>query len=315
MKRHRRTAKQTHVPLVILVGLPHPICAAVGKVTEDTLLPSPRVIFQASGADNRNLYKQHTVAELMRAVSGYANRQLEAKTVPPTPAQILLAYVPASDEEQLLAEFDFFVFPVRLSRLAEYDERGRQYRHDRKVAEDYVVATLQTALISFVEVKRRLSSPSPREPLFLPPCNFKISNAERMADLFREMRQAKRPWGSPLPDIRTAKVTHEQIRKIPAGKQMEVFSDFRSLLFPHDRSYHGLARELPFGCSHEVRKQFMRSSFRFGVPLIDGFHHDVQFGGRSLGGETFECSQKGSLQLSCSHANVYPNDFVRPSTK
>jgi hypothetical protein len=287
----------------------------VAKATEGSLFPTPRVIFQASGADNKELYKKHTVVELMSAVSGYAIRQLKAQTTPPTPAQILLGYVPATDEEQLLAEFDFFVFPVRLTRLAEYDERGRQYRHDRKVAQDYVVASLQTALRSFMEVKRRLSSPSLREPFFLPPCNFKVSDSERIADLFGELRRAARPWGSPLPNVRTTRVTREQLRKLPAGVQKEVLSDSRGLLFPHDRSVHGPARELPPSSSHEERKQFMRSSFRFGVPLIDGFHHDVQFGGRSLGGETFECSRKGTLQLSCTHANIYPNDFVRPATK
>jgi len=318
MTRYRRdTRKETQrTPLVLLAGLPHPLCGAVANTTEKSLSPSPRVIFEASGADNRELYKVQMVTGLLRAASNYAVRQLKASTSAPTPTQILLAYVPATDEERLLAAFDFYVFPVRLTRLAEYDEHGRQYRHNHRTAEDYVVPSLQTALRSFMEVKRRLSTLSLREPLFLPPRNFKVSETERMADIFMDMRRAKMPWGAPLTNIRTTKVTHEQLRKhVPAGAQKEVFSDSRSLLFPHDLSNHGLVRELPPDCSDDERKQFMRSSFRFGVPLMDGYHHDVQYAGRSLEGETFECSREGIVQLDCAYANIYPNDFIRPSKK
>jgi hypothetical protein len=253
---------------------------------------------------------------LLRAVSEYAVRQLKAQMSAPAPAQILLAYVPASDDERLLAEFDFFVFPVRLTRLAEYDHYGRQYRHDRTTAEGYVVSSIQTALRDFVEVKRRLSSISMREPLFLPPRNFKVSQTERMADIFKDMRQAARPWGSPVTEIRTEKVTHDDLPKhVLGGGHKEVFSDSRGLLFPHDPTDHGPARDLPSASSHEERKQFMRSSFRFGVPLINGYHHDAQFARRDLGGTTFECPVGGIMQLNSDYANVYPNDFVRPGKK
>ena len=57
----------------------------------------------------------------------------------------------------------------------------------------------------------------------------------------------------------------------------------------------------------------MRSVFRFGVPLINGYHHDVQFAGHALSGQTFECSREGFVQLNSNYANIYPNDFVRPS--
>ena len=318
MNRHRRdTRTETQkTPLVLLAGLPHPICGAVAHTIEKSLTPSPRVIFEASGTDNRELYKVQTVTGLLRAASNYAVRQLKASTSAPTPTQILLAYVPATDEERLLAAFDFCVFPVRLTRLAEYDEHGRQYRHNHRTTEGYVVPSLQTALRSFTEVKRRLSSLSWREPLFLPPRNFKVSDKERVADIFMDMRRAKTPWGATLTNLRTTKVTHEQLPKhIEKGAHKEVFSDSRSLLFPHDLSNHGSVRELSPNCSDDDRKQFMRSSFRFGVPLLDGYHHDVQYAGRRLDGETFECSCEGIVRLYCAYANVYPSDFIRPSKK
>lgn len=318
MIRHRRDVRREtrKTPLVLLAGLPHPICAAVAGVTEKGLSPSPRVIFEASGSDDNHLYKVQTVSGLLRAASEYSVKRIKASTEVPTPTQILLAYVPSADDERLLTEFDFFVFPVRLARLAEYDQYGRQYRHDLKVAEEYVAPSIETALRNFLEIKRRLSSPSWKEPLFLPPRNFKVSDDERMAAVFTEMRRAARPWGSSPSSIRTMRVTHEQLSAhLPPGVSKEVLCDSRSLLFPLDRSRHGLVRELDAGSSDEDRKQLMQASFRLGVPLIDGLHHDVQYGGRSLGGEVFECSRRGSIKLDSACANIYPNDFVRPSNE
>jgi hypothetical protein len=302
--------------LVVLAGLPHPNCSAVAAAVEKALSPPPRVIFQPSGTDNKELYRPQTRTALLRSLSDYATRQLKAHTPAPAPTQIVLAYVPSSDEEHLLEHFDFFVFPIRLTRLGAYDQCGRQYRHDPNEAVRHTVSSVRTGLRSFMEIKRRLSSSSWREPLFLPPRNFKVSDDEQMADIFVGMRRATRAWGDQPPNIRTTTVTGEQLRHIPRGKQREVFSDCRGLLFPPDPQYHGPFRDLAPDCSDEDRKQLMRSSFRFGVPLINGYHHDVQFGdGRGLGGEMFQCSRMGVIQLRCSHANVYPNDYVRPSEK
>lgn len=310
----RRDAKSA--PLVVLAGLPHPVCAGVARAMEKALSGPPRVVFQASGSGDKELYRPQTVTALLRSVSGYANRQLKAYTPVPAPTQIVLAYVPANDEERLLAQFDFFVFPVRLTRLAWYDERGRQYRNDPNEAGQYTLSSVRAELQSFMEIKRRLSSPNWKDPLFLPPRNFRVSDTERMADIFTTMRQAKRAWGDRPPNIRTRTVTREQLKHIPGGAKKEVLSDFRGLLFPPAQHRHGPVRDLAPECSDEDRKLFMQSSFRFGVPLKDGYHHDVQFGeGRRLSGETFECSRMGVIRLDCTHANVYPNDFVRPSKK
>jgi hypothetical protein len=173
MRRNRLDFRhRVHAPLVILAGLPHPICAAVAKSVEAKCAPTPRVVFEASGNDGRQLYKEQTVSALMGAVAEYALRHLKVQAIPSTPRHIILAYVPADDEERLLSEFDFFVFPLRLARLADYDEHGRQHRHNRKVAEEYVVSLFETAVREFTEIKRRLSSVSDKEPLFLPPRNF-----------------------------------------------------------------------------------------------------------------------------------------------
>jgi hypothetical protein len=313
MKRQRQDSRQAvQVPLVVLAGLPHPISAAVARTVEATL--RTKVISHPSGNDDRHLYADRTLSALINAVSGFAVRHLKSQTVPPRPKHIILAYVPAGDDERLLAEFEFFVFPVRLNLLADYDDHGRQHRHSLKTAEEYVVSSLQTALREFAEVRRRLSNISDKEPLFLPPQNFRVSRTERLADLFGEILRQRTSWADPLDSIKRVTVTSEGLpRHIRFGMRKTVLSDVRGLLFPHDPSGHGSLRELPESCSDDERKDIMRSSFRFGVPLRNGFHHDVQFAGRNLGGERFECCRQGSLELSSSHANVYPNDYVRAS--
>ena len=105
---------------------------------------------------------------LIRAVSRYAVKGLRPTASPPAPKQILLAYVPAGDEERMLSEFEFFVFPIRLSLLAAYDASGRQNRHNRDLAVRYLVSSLQIADREFMAVKSRLSSPSDKSPSSCP---------------------------------------------------------------------------------------------------------------------------------------------------
>jgi hypothetical protein len=314
--RHRqkihRVIRTTN--LVILAGLPQNNCATVAKSIEYGLTPSPRVIFQPSSSEDGALYRVGTVSGLLKATSQYAVRQQRAHTPEPAPGQVLLAYVPANDDEKLLLEFDFTVFPVRLTRLAEYNLRGRQYRHDTKSAIDYVIDSIKNATTIFSEIKRRLSSPNFREPLLLPPRNFQVTKATVIADLFLELRRDKRSWVVPFLEVHTSRVSHEELNHhIPGGVHKDVLTDYRTLLYPHDLSNHGPSRELPENCTDEERKWFLRSSFRFGVPLQQGYHHDVQYGNRKLGGTVFNCCDRGELPLNCKYANVYPNDCIRPS--
>jgi hypothetical protein len=119
-------------------------------------------------------------------------------------------------------------------------------------------------------------------------------------------------WAEPV-EIQQVRVTNKELPKLRPGGQKVVLADSCGLLFPGDQSRHGFGRELESNCAAPEKRDLLRSRFRFGVPLTAGFHHDVQHGGRDLGGEVFECCREGTLVLKCSHANVYPNDYVRPS--
>jgi len=298
--------------VVVLAGLPFPVCGAVAKSIETRLAPTPRVIYQPSGDQSGDFYREPTVEMLIRSISDYAVRQIKASVMPPVPQHIFLAYVPSADEERLLREFEFFAFPVRLERLSDFDEHGRQLRKNQGVAEQYTITCLEQASAEFSAVKRRLSSGSTKEPLLLPPRNFFVSAAERMADVYKDITHARLPWSDPINRLQRVMVTAQDLpRNIRPDARKEVFSDHRGLFFPHDRSEHGPARELAENCSHEERKLFLRSCYRFGVPLENGYHHDVQFISRGLNQVEFECSVAGTTRVTGTHANIYPNDYVR----
>lgn len=309
-KRKRLDFRQSPAtPLVVLAGIPHPICGRVATLIEQKVGPATRVIFQASGPDSKRLYPAPLVDALIKAVTGFAIRQSSV----PAPQHILLAYIPSDDEEKLLAAFDFYAFPIRLSRLSEYN-KGRQYRHDQVTCGQYTIESIAAITPQFMEVKRRLSSPSDMEPLFLPPNNFKVSTSERIADKFRGIRSLKQDWSDQMDSIRRVEVTQSELPKhVRTGVRKTVLADARGLLFPHDPSEHSIPRQLDES-STNLEKQslsLMRTLFRFGVPLRRGYHHDVQFPGGKLIREQFECQDKGKIFLSSSHANVYPNDYIR----
>ncbi len=301
--------------MIVLAGLPFPNCAAVGEFVEHNYANRPKVVFQGSDGDDGNLYRQSTVEALIRAVNSYAQRQKKAGEALAMPDHVILAYVPGGGEEYLLSEFEFFVFPIALRRLADFDHYGRQLRHDQRIAKDNVLSYLQDTGNEFSELKRKLSTPSEREPLILPPNNFAPTKSTRMANVFAELYRRRPLWNGAPNEIQTTKVSNAELRKLSPGVSKMVFKDSRGLLFPVDRSHHGRARQLPDDASIQQRKLFLRSCFRFGVRLTEGFHHDVQFPGRSLGGVQFECSDLGSIPVEGTHANVYPNDHVGTKNK
>ena len=308
-KRKRPSFQQsTGSPLIVVAGLPFPICARVANSIKQAHTPKPRVVYEPSGQTSKELYPARTVATLLRAVIESCSRQITP------PQHILLAYIPSPDDEELLSAFDFFVFPVRLNFLAEYDQNGRQNRHSQAICEQYTRELISTIGPQFMEVKQRLSKPTDKEPLFLPPRNFQISAEECVADRFKALARQKLSWSDPMIDIKRIEVTRTELPKhVGSQGRKTVLADVRGLLFPHDPSEHGMPRDVENNTTDFKRKGTMRALFRFGVPLRAGYHHDAQFPNRKLAGVLFECGEQGRIHLHCSYSNVYPNDYVRPS--
>ena len=94
-----------------------------------------------------------------------------------------------------------------------------------------------------------------------------------------------------------------------------IFRDARGVVFPCARptELHG-AQEIDPNAEVSILREVLRSTYRFGTSLPQGFHHGAQFGeGRHFNQTSFQCSRNGELLVTASHANIYPNDFVNPA--
>ncbi|WP_445502686.1 hypothetical protein [Microvirga sp. G4-2] len=270
------------------------------------------------------MYPDQQIETFLRSVGGFAVRR-RLKSDPPqplAPSQIFLCYVPAPDQERLLKLFDFAVYPVPLLGLGDFDGRGRQFRH----SEQAVVDALRQALVgdnspgrTFGPLKQRLSSVSDREPLLLPPNNFFLSHERRLSDIFRQLRSWQLQWNEAAGELHSEMFDADKLPKGLRGQEKkELYLDFRSVVFlgARPREFHGANREVNSDAGLPELMQLLRSLYRFGVPLPEGYHHDLQLeGGKEFAGLDFDCCVEGQVEAHGSHVNVYPNDYVRAERK
>jgi hypothetical protein len=168
-------------------------------------------------------------------------------------------------------------------------------------------------------VQRRIESRKSSEPLLLPPLNFHLPDRP-LQHSFCELTRGTRTWDKALPENVAAEVFDRQ--RLPDFLRYQerqlMYRDARDIVFPCARPSELHGRQLPetsTGTAVAELQDFLRSAYRFGAPLPDGFHHDAQLEeGRHFRNMSFQCSRNGPILVSASHANIYPNDYVRPGS-
>jgi hypothetical protein len=304
------------IDLFLIAGLPNPLHQRIEKFLQSLAGTNTKVISNPSPSHNGLLYK-NSVAVLLEAAARFAIRRLKNRSDDQClrPKRIALFYVPAADDQILLSAFDFFVFPIPLRELANFDESGHQKRHDPQRCEEAVRHGIEVYKQELVlTVQQRIESRKSSEALLLPPMNFHLQG-QRAGDSFRELTRGIRAWQSVLPD--EAVVEHFDYERLPDFLRHQetqmIYKDSRGVVFPCARAYeqHG-GIEFDHEAKVEVLCDLLQSIYRFGAALPTGFHHDAQLeGGKQLKDIPFDCSRNGSLSVTASHANIYPNDFVR----
>jgi hypothetical protein len=313
-----RSKSTTPIDLLLLAGLPHPLHTRIEEFLKELAGAYSKVIAVSSASYDGPLYRRHPVASLLRAAAEFSIRRLKSwgENQPPRPRRIVLFYVPADDEQQLLDAFDFFVFPVPLRDLASFDDAGHQKRHDRSACEQTIIKAFEIYSRELIGcLQPRIESRKSSEPLLLPPLNFHLRE-RRLRQAFCELTRRTRTWENAMPDnIVPEMFDREQLPEFLRHQERQmIFRDARDVIFPCARAneLHGQLPEIKSESDLTVLQDFLRTVYRFGTPLPDGFHHDAQLeGGRHFDRMSFDCSRNGMVSVSASHANLYPNDYVR----
>lgn len=303
-------ASTNAVDLFLLAGIPNPLHKRVGEFLQALAGSHSKVIATAFPSYDGALYRRESVAMLFNAGVPFAIRRLRNRSPGQTaqPRRLVLLYVPAAHDEILIGAFDFFAFPIPMRDLSTYDHAGTQRRHIRQECENAVRKAKETYDQVLVgSLQARLESRRSREPLLLPPVNFHLPKRP-LKDAFGELTRGTRSWENPVPDEIAAETFDSE--RLPnflrPQERQAMFKDARGIVYPCSR-----ATEM-HGTQNTDDRETLRSTYRFGVPLPPGFHHDAQLEyGRHFENTSFDCSQKGRCHVSGSHVNVYPNDFVR----
>ena len=309
----------TAVDLFLLAGLPNPLNQRVEEFFQTLAGTNAKVISSPSPSYDGPLYKQRTVDTLLTAGATFAIRRLKNRSDDQyaRPRRIALFYVPADDDQLLLAAFDFFVFPVPLRDLAKFDEAGHQVRHQRTACEAAIRKGMEVYTRELIGgVQQRVESRRSAEALLLPPLNFHLKE-QRAKDAFCELTRGARAWANAMPEGIDPEIFDRQRLPDFLGHQetQVIYKDTRGVVFPCCRASepHG-GQEFDHSAKVEVLRDLLQSTYRFGASLPPGFHHDAQFeGGRHFKATPFECSRNGQLSVSATHANIYPNDYVLPA--
>lgn len=274
-----------------------------------------------AASNDGQLYPQNLIERLLHSAGEFAiRRRIRGSERPPAPATITLLYVPSSDSERLLSTFDFAVMAVPLTSLISRDESARQRRHDVQAVTDALAEAVEasgSARQNLYAVVERLNRRSDHEALLLPPRNFMTGDHD-LAQVFRALRAGERAWNDRFGELGPSVLTHDDIARIPPKATRRVFVDSRGMAFlaAHPSAYHAVEREVQEAWDVDALLNVLRSLYRFGGALPHGFHHDAQrCDGTELDGATFNCGRDGRVSTQGTHANIYPNDFVRARHK
>jgi hypothetical protein len=324
--KHKRRTLPVALPstnaidLFLLAGLPHPLHSRIEEFFQNVAGKHAKVIATPSPSYDGLLYREKTVKGLLTASAQFAVRRLKNRSDDQAvrPRRIALFYVPAEDDELLLRAFDFFVFPIPLRDLSTFDEHGNQGRHQRGVCETAIRKGIEVYARDLVGMLQgRIESRKSHEPLLLPPSNFHL-NEQRLRHAFCELTRGTRAWVNAMPEaVNPQTFDHEMLPDFLDHQERQLmFRDSRNVVFPCARptQLHG-AQEIDPAAEVPLLRELLRTTYRFGASLPQGFHHDAQLeGGRHFNQARFDCSREGELSVTASHVNIYPNDYVRPAS-
>lgn len=301
------------VRLYLVAGFPAPRDQQVVGALQQRFPPDrARFISVAAGKNSQRFYDR-SVEALLRAAAGFAIRnRLSASAAwrPVVPSRLVLLYVRAADEERLLSAFEYFAYAKPIEAPRHGDPAPSGWRFDPRLVEAPVAAAVR-ALVDADLPPRLIARTDVRN---LPPNNFHLRDKGKLADRFTAVRRGETAWADIEAEISPKEFRREDLPKAIVAKKARLHVDARGIVFPPalEGGEHGFPREALDNASSTELRSLLASLYRFGSVLDYGFHHDAQYaGGKTLDRVAFDCSRQGRIEVSATHANIYPDDYVR----
>ncbi|MCT4534694.1 hypothetical protein [Halodesulfovibrio sp.] len=148
----------------------------------------------------------------------------------------------------------------------------------------------------------RLPQASKNKSTLLPFQNFQTKRTETLKNRTEKEAISDQPnIKNIFADIRSEKIE---------GTNKRGFKDARNLFFsPSTADHAGVSDKWHNG----KESTFIKGKYRFGAPIIPGFHYDVQFSpNSSLERIQFFCEKSDGLQTTKQkYINIHPNDVIR----
>jgi len=242
-------------------------------------------------SQGQNCYTEKYYRLAIKSISTHILKSSANKPGVISPSKIVLFYCSYPNIVQFLEKISIFA-------SCHCVDRNKETHHDVGI---YVVDCIRR----FHVLRPQL--PSKSSPMFLPLKNFADPSAREPIDSLYKKKLAD-SYNNPE---EFQKIDIVPSREVINAKRTNVFIDARDLYFIVAKAMHGS----PTLDDDDVDKLLLGlyGLYRFGSPIPNGFHYDVQHSsGKDLSGIDFYCQRlQKAVRSTDTYINIYPNDVIR----
>jgi len=243
------------------------------------------------------LYTHKYINQIENAVADHVNK----KAPDHLPQRLTVIHIDDANEQLLFERCHLYASFRKLKSPSSED-----WRHEVSHALAAITASLDTD---------RIEPYSKYSPILLPPQNF-LCKKSKLNELLYAYSRGEIDASHISKQVESKCYNSDELPKVIDGGKHFICTDRRGIAFPPCKKSeaHGIARN----DNRITSAHFLAGYYRFGIRYESGFHFDAQYPNKkNIRGAIFHCSMEGSItaQSKHSHANIYPNDFVRLGEK
>ncbi len=320
LSRPERRGPPGPSPLLVIAGFPKSTAlVAAATINNDPHSRWRAVATQFRDADDRIYADAEAIRRLGERACGFALKDKTDGEGIPAPSRIALAYIPQQGDESLWDVFGHAVWPLPIAHPDWKFPKGRHWRHHIETVNLLLrraMASMEVGPASDLQI--RIEARRPDEVMLLPGRNFHLEDGGRLIGRFRAFVAGQIGADDVAHGIRIERFPYERLQGFYArvgGRNKSFALDRRDIVFAKsERGQHGDHRQVDADVrlTEAILQRILESRYRFGTPLRPaGFQHDAQYEkDRPLKDEPFDCTIRGAVTVSGTHANIYPGDVI-----